>query len=289
MHRVNAVWAWLPAFRVVAETEHLPTAAHELGLVPSSLSRAIRLLEDELGVSLFDRANKGLALNDAGRILLSAVRGAMRMLDEALASTSTSELVGKVTAVSSADLARAIVGPACVALARDHPDLVVSSVIADDDSVAGMLLAGNADVAIVAQPTADPDVCTVELGTWTRSAFAGLTHDEHSPEIPRCIGVGSRTSPSDDGWPIGVERRVVLCAPDQHLALELAAGTGLTTVAYDMIANGVAYASRLHRLPAPIIESRALYLSHRRPMGRHPRTELLIATIRASACAATPR
>ena len=46
VHRVRTIWSWLPAFRAVAEAEHLPTAAHELGIVPSSLSRTVKQIED---------------------------------------------------------------------------------------------------------------------------------------------------------------------------------------------------------------------------------------------------
>lgn len=50
VHRVRTIWSWLPAFRAVAEVEHLPTAAQELGIVPSSLSRTVKQIEDELGL-----------------------------------------------------------------------------------------------------------------------------------------------------------------------------------------------------------------------------------------------
>src|SRR5215208_4314626 len=96
--RIRSVWAWLPAFRAVAETEHLPSAALELGVVPSSLSRAIKLLEDELGVVLFDRSGKALVLNDAGRALLSAVRDAMRIVDDSVVALASDELRGNVGA-----------------------------------------------------------------------------------------------------------------------------------------------------------------------------------------------
>ena len=56
LRRLYRVWNWLPAFRAVAETEHLPTASEMLGLTPSALSRAIKQLEDEL-VELLLRCN----------------------------------------------------------------------------------------------------------------------------------------------------------------------------------------------------------------------------------------
>ncbi len=55
LRRVASFWNWLPAFRAVAETEHLPTAAEALFVSPSALSRAIRLLEKDVGQPLFRR------------------------------------------------------------------------------------------------------------------------------------------------------------------------------------------------------------------------------------------
>ncbi len=52
--KLRDIWAWIPVFRVVAETEHLPTAAARLHVSPSALSRTVRLVEDTLGEELFD-------------------------------------------------------------------------------------------------------------------------------------------------------------------------------------------------------------------------------------------
>ena len=56
--RVSQLWSWLPAFRTVAETEHLPTAARMLELSPSALSRSVKQLEDSLGRPLFTREGR---------------------------------------------------------------------------------------------------------------------------------------------------------------------------------------------------------------------------------------
>ena len=52
--RVNQIWNWLPAFRVVAETQHLPTASKEAHLSASALSRAVKLVEEQLDRQLFE-------------------------------------------------------------------------------------------------------------------------------------------------------------------------------------------------------------------------------------------
>ena len=66
-------------FRVVARTENVRAAAEELYISQPSLSRSIDSLEKELGVMLFDRTGRGIALTKSGRLFLEYVN---RILEE---------------------------------------------------------------------------------------------------------------------------------------------------------------------------------------------------------------
>lgn len=68
------IWAWLPCFVTVATSETLRAAASKLFITPSACSRTLSKLEERLGCKLFVRRNRGLVLNERGRILLNAVR-----------------------------------------------------------------------------------------------------------------------------------------------------------------------------------------------------------------------
>ena len=59
---------------VVDEAGSFSAAARMLGLNQSSVSRQIRNLEDQIGVSLFERSSSGLRATDAGRALLGRMR-----------------------------------------------------------------------------------------------------------------------------------------------------------------------------------------------------------------------
>lgn len=68
-------------FRVLAKAEHYTNAADALSISQPSLSRAIALLEEELGVLLFARRGRNVVLTDAGRTLLRYVESGLDTLD----------------------------------------------------------------------------------------------------------------------------------------------------------------------------------------------------------------
>lgn len=63
----------IEAFVAVARSGSLAQAASVMNLTVPALSRRIRLLEADLGVRLFDRLPRGLALTDAGRGYLAGL------------------------------------------------------------------------------------------------------------------------------------------------------------------------------------------------------------------------
>lgn len=64
----------LDAFETVADTGTLVEAAKILGVTQTALTQRIKLLEIDLGSSLFIRSRKGMALTHEGKILLTYCR-----------------------------------------------------------------------------------------------------------------------------------------------------------------------------------------------------------------------
>lgn len=58
----------LEAFLAVAKVEHITQAAEQMHITQPALSKIISRLEDDLGVSLFDRVGKTIRLNPSGQI-----------------------------------------------------------------------------------------------------------------------------------------------------------------------------------------------------------------------------
>lgn len=70
----------LTYFKKVAELQHITQAAKELHVVQPSLSRTIAGLERELGVQLFERVGRSIALNRYGEIVLRHTNQIMQEL-----------------------------------------------------------------------------------------------------------------------------------------------------------------------------------------------------------------
>ncbi|QJC50823.1 LysR family transcriptional regulator [Paenibacillus albicereus] len=73
----------LSTFRTVATTLNFTRAAEALNYVPSNVTMQIKALEEELGVRLFDRLGKQLALTSAGKRFLARAQDILDTVEEA--------------------------------------------------------------------------------------------------------------------------------------------------------------------------------------------------------------
>lgn len=73
---------WLDDFIALAKTRHFSRAADERNVTQPTLSRRIKLLEDEMGVTLIDRNTLPLSLTPAGEVFLAGAEQITRIARE---------------------------------------------------------------------------------------------------------------------------------------------------------------------------------------------------------------
>ncbi len=140
-------WNQLRAFLETAQTGSLSAAARKLGLTQPTLSRQVAAIERELGVTLFERVGKAMALTTTGLDLLEHAR-TMGAAAEALglAASGRSQAVGGVVSVSATDAVAAWLLPPLVRRLREREPGIAIEVIASN--ALSDLLRREADIAI---------------------------------------------------------------------------------------------------------------------------------------------
>jgi DNA-binding transcriptional LysR family regulator len=153
-------------FVAVAEERHFGRAAERLHMAQPPLSHAIRQLEGELGVVLFDRTTRRVDLTDAGRAYLDRVQAILAEVDEAAhhARRVAAGAVGHLTLGCVGSVTYSLLPTLSRHLATELPGIDFSfrgEMLAPDQVEA--LRNGAIDVALLRPPVADPSLAVHTL------------------------------------------------------------------------------------------------------------------------------
>lgn len=144
---VSFDWNQVRAFLATVEEGTLSAAARALGLTQPTLGRQVAALEQELGVTLFERVGRGLVLTPSGRELLDHVRamGEAAARVSLVAAGRSEGIAGRVS-ISASDAMSVYVLPDVLAELRDiAPEIEIELLATDSLSD---LLRREADIAI---------------------------------------------------------------------------------------------------------------------------------------------
>lgn len=151
-------------FVAAAEAESISRAADRCAVAQPSLSQQIKKLETSLGVTLFDRLGRGVALTDAGRALLPRARSILSAIEEAEANLQTDldEGAGRLAVGAIPTMAPYVLPGALTAVRTEFPrcDIIVREDFTEN--LIEALIDNRIDIAVVSTPI-DHDLIDVDV------------------------------------------------------------------------------------------------------------------------------
>ncbi|HEU5023394.1 MAG TPA: LysR family transcriptional regulator [Spirillospora sp.] len=141
----------LKAVVTVAEVGSVTRAAEILHLVQPALTRQIRMLEQELGVPLFERTRQGMHPTEAGTAVVARARRALHELERARVEVQPAPgvVAGAVTVGLLESTLDLLAEPFVAAVAREHPGVEVRLMTAFSGHLQQWLDDGDLDLALL--------------------------------------------------------------------------------------------------------------------------------------------
>jgi len=194
-------------FQAVAHAGRISEAARQLGLSQPALSIALRKLEEEIGVPLFDRDHRGVHLTAGGRELLDAVGQATLLIERGRE---------RIAGLENEPLGRFVLGcpqvlgayflPGFAGRFLDaHPQIDLVVWCGPSRQVEARVLAREVQFGVVTHPVAHPDLVLVEL---FRDEVALLAREQPPPGFAQAVA-----------W---LRRQTLLHPPHVPQAMEIA-------------------------------------------------------------------
>ena len=152
----------LKIFVSVVDKGSFAAVARDLDQDPSSVSRMIRSLEQQLGLRLFQRTTRKLTLSEAGAIYYDRVQPLLTELEQAktMALEKSGKVNGLLRVTASAAFGQVCLMPVLPDFLRAYPDLKVDMMLSDARLD---LLAERIDVAVRLGPLHDSSFVATKL------------------------------------------------------------------------------------------------------------------------------
>jgi DNA-binding transcriptional LysR family regulator len=153
----------LRIFRTVVHRGGITPAAKQLNRVQSNITTRIQNLEEDLGVSLFVREGKRLRLSPAGQILLEYTEQILALAEQARYAVHETKPFGvfRLGTMESTAAAR-LPQPLCDYHER-YPDVSIELQTGSPREQIALVLAGELDAALVAEPVSDERLNTLAI------------------------------------------------------------------------------------------------------------------------------
>jgi DNA-binding transcriptional LysR family regulator len=284
----------LPIIVAVARRGGFAAAAAALGMSPSAVSHAVRLVEERVGVPLFARTTRNVALTEAGTALLESAEPALRDIGERIGHIRAAKgRVSGLLRLNVPGVALSIVmTPIVLAMAKRFPDVTVEIYV--DDGIANIVAEGF-DAGVRLGEMIAEDMVAIRLTPAFKAIIVASPRylsehgrpksiadlKDHNCIAYRQIKAGGlyRWELNDDGRDVAIENAGATIVNDARYARELALeGVGLAYLFEPLVRADIAAGRLSQVLPKSAIEEPGLFLYYPQRAALAPKLRALIDT-----------
>ncbi len=144
----------LKYFLAVAREKNISRAAKSLHLSQPTLSKQLKELENELGVTLFERGNREIRLTEEGMFLFSKGSEIVSLVEKTTSNLKKEEVItGEVYIGGGETRAMSLIAEAAKKMMEEYPEIKIHLYSGNADDVMGKLDNGLLDFGVVIDPT----------------------------------------------------------------------------------------------------------------------------------------
>jgi DNA-binding transcriptional LysR family regulator len=162
----------LSVFLCTAQYLNFSKAAIKLGLTPSALSHSVKALENRLGVRLFNRTTRSVALTEAGERLYARLKPAFRDIDDALEDLNhfRDKPSGNLRITSGRQACELVLLPIASEFLQVYPDIRLE--VVESDALLD-IVANGFDAGVRFGDRLEADMVSLPIGPTMRSVVVG--------------------------------------------------------------------------------------------------------------------
>lgn len=174
-------------FEEVAAQKSIRRAAERLNIAPSAVTRQIARLEEQLGISLFERLPRGVRLTAAGEMMLAQIRRMNQEFSAAIAQVDALKGMrrGHVRIGVLQYMSARFVPELIVDVSRDHPGLSYTVQTGNSAEIADAVVRGDLDIGLCWKPAASLPVRNVRVFSVQVGVVVAADHELAGRETMR--------------------------------------------------------------------------------------------------------
>ena len=230
----------------------LAQAAERLGRTPSAISLQMKRLQEDLGVAIFRKRGRGLALTEAGEVALSYARRVLELNDELLDTMQGANLAGHIRVGCPQDFA-SILPSVLSQFASLYPRMQIELHVEGNAALAAAISEARIDLAIIIGHEHSANAQTLgQLDlVWIASANFDRTHKQPLPLAVLGPGCVFRRRAVERLAAANIPYRIAANSASLNgLSAALLGGLGVTARTALNLPEGLDSAASLHGLPS---------------------------------------